>query len=88
MPSVPAQMREHAIVLLQGGMGTTDVARAINYNVLIRCLKHHYRKTGRTSNSSNVCLNTYNDQLLRFTFQIHCIALFSDFMSEFVLCFS
>ncbi|KAL1263038.1 hypothetical protein QQF64_005777 [Cirrhinus molitorella] len=33
MSRVPAHMREHAIVLLQGGMRTADVARAINCNV-------------------------------------------------------
>ena len=36
--------------MLQGGMRTVDVARAINCNVCtVKCLRQHYRETGRTA---------------------------------------
>ena len=36
--------------MLQGGMGTVYVARAINCNVrIVRCIRQRYRETGRTA---------------------------------------
>uniref|UniRef100_A0AAZ3PDI9 Tc1-like transposase DDE domain-containing protein n=1 Tax=Oncorhynchus tshawytscha TaxID=74940 RepID=A0AAZ3PDI9_ONCTS len=50
MPMVPAHLRERALGMLQGGMRTADVARAINCNVsTVRHLRQHYRETGRTT---------------------------------------
>ena len=50
MPRIPAHLRERALGMLQGGMRTADVARAINCNVrLVRCLRQRYRETGRTA---------------------------------------
>ena len=50
MPRVPAHLRERAFGMLQGGMRTADVARAINCNVrTVRCLRQRYRQTGRTA---------------------------------------
>ncbi|KAF4089369.1 hypothetical protein AMELA_G00065560 [Ameiurus melas] len=50
MSKAPAHLREHAIDLLQGGMRTADVSRAINCNVCnIRHLRQCYRETGRTA---------------------------------------
>ena len=50
MPRVPAHLRERALGMLQGGMRTADVARAINCNVrTMRRLRQHYRETGRTA---------------------------------------
>ena len=43
-------VRERALGMLQGGMRTADVTRAINCNVrTVRCLRQHYRETGRTA---------------------------------------
>ena len=48
MHRVPAHLRERASGMLQGGMRTADVARAINCNVrTVRRLRQHYRETGR-----------------------------------------
>ena len=45
-----AHLRERALDMLQGGMRTADVARAINCNVrTVRLLRQHYRETGRTA---------------------------------------
>ena len=44
----PAHLRERALGMLQGGMRTADVARAINCNVRnVRRLRQSYRETGR-----------------------------------------
>ena len=49
MPRVPAHLRERALGMLQGGMRTADVARAINCHVrTVRRLRQRYRETGRT----------------------------------------
>ena len=48
MPRVPAHLCEHALGMLQGGMRTADVARAINCNAM-RHLRQRYRETGRTA---------------------------------------
>jgi hypothetical protein len=50
MPWVPAHLCGRALGMLQGGMRTADVARAINYNVrTVRRLRQRYRETGRTA---------------------------------------
>uniref|UniRef100_A0A8K9V506 Transposase Tc1-like domain-containing protein n=1 Tax=Oncorhynchus mykiss TaxID=8022 RepID=A0A8K9V506_ONCMY len=50
MPWVPAHLREHALGLLQGGMRTANVARAINCKVsTVRCLRQRYREIGWTA---------------------------------------
>ena len=50
MSRVPAHLCEHALGMLQGGMRTADVARAINYNVhTVRRLRQRYRETGRAA---------------------------------------
>jgi transposase len=50
MPRVPAYLCDSALGILQGGMRTVDVARAINCNVCTaRRLKQHYRETGWTA---------------------------------------
>ena len=50
MLRVPAHLRERALGMLQGGMRTADVARAINCNVrTVRRLKQRYRETGWTA---------------------------------------
>uniref|UniRef100_A0AAZ3QG77 Transposase Tc1-like domain-containing protein n=1 Tax=Oncorhynchus tshawytscha TaxID=74940 RepID=A0AAZ3QG77_ONCTS len=50
MPRVPAHLRESALGMLQGGVRTADVAKAINCNVCsMRCLRQRYRETGRTA---------------------------------------
>ena len=50
MPRVPAHLRERALGMLQGGMRTADVARAINRHVrTVRRLRRRYRETGRTA---------------------------------------
>ena len=50
MPRVPAHLCEHALGMLQGGMRTADVARAIKYNVhTVSHLRQCYRETGRTA---------------------------------------
>ena len=50
MPRVPAHLCERALGMLQGGISTADVARAINCNVCtVRGLRQRYRETGRTS---------------------------------------
>ena len=48
MPGVPAHLRERALGMLQGGMRTADVARAINYNVQYGRLRQRNRETGQT----------------------------------------
>ena len=50
MPRVPAHLCERALGMLQGGMRTADVARAINCHVrTVRRLRQNYRETGRTA---------------------------------------
>ena len=50
MPRVPAHLRECALGMLQGGMRTADVARAINcYFRSVRHLRQCYRETGWTA---------------------------------------
>ena len=50
MPRVPAHLHERALGMLQGGMRTADVARAINCNVrTMRRLRQRYRETGQTA---------------------------------------
>ncbi|XP_019944313.2 uncharacterized protein [Paralichthys olivaceus] len=50
MPRVPAHLRERALGMLQGGMRTADLARAINCHVrTVRRLRQRYRETGRTA---------------------------------------
>jgi hypothetical protein len=50
MPRVLAHLHERALGMLQGGMRTEDVARAINCNVrTVGRLRQHYRETGRTA---------------------------------------
>uniref|UniRef100_A0AAZ3SN77 Transposase Tc1-like domain-containing protein n=1 Tax=Oncorhynchus tshawytscha TaxID=74940 RepID=A0AAZ3SN77_ONCTS len=52
MPSVPTHLRERALGMLQGGMRTAAVARAINCNVrTVRRLRQRYRETGWTADS-------------------------------------
>uniref|UniRef100_A0A674E0K0 Tc1-like transposase DDE domain-containing protein n=1 Tax=Salmo trutta TaxID=8032 RepID=A0A674E0K0_SALTR len=62
MPRVPAHLRERALGMLQGGMRTADVARAINCNVrTVRHLRQCYRETGRTADrphSGRPCVTT------------------------------
>ena len=62
MPRVPAHLRKHALGMLQGGMRTVDVARAINCNVrTMRHLRQLYRETGRTADrprSGRPCVTT------------------------------
>ena len=46
---VPVYLCERALGMLQGGMRTADVARAINCGVrTVRCLRQRNRETGRT----------------------------------------
>ena len=46
---MPANLRECALGMLQGGLRTADLARAINCNVsTVRHLRQHYRETGWT----------------------------------------
>ena len=50
MPRVPAHLCERALGMLQEGMRTADVARAMNCNVrTVRRLGQGYRETGRTT---------------------------------------
>uniref|UniRef100_A0A8K9XXR5 Tc1-like transposase DDE domain-containing protein n=1 Tax=Oncorhynchus mykiss TaxID=8022 RepID=A0A8K9XXR5_ONCMY len=50
MPRVPAHLHERAFGMLQGGMRTADVARAINCHVCtVRRLRQRYREMGRTA---------------------------------------
>uniref|UniRef100_A0A8C7CH37 trypsin n=1 Tax=Oncorhynchus kisutch TaxID=8019 RepID=A0A8C7CH37_ONCKI len=50
MPRVPAHLREDTLGMLQGGMRTADVARAINGNAhTVRRLKQCYRERGQTA---------------------------------------
>jgi transposase len=60
MPMVPAHLHERALSMLQGGMRTADVARAINRNVrTVR--RQRYRETGWTADrphSGRPCVTT------------------------------
>ena len=50
MPRITAHLHELDVGMLQGGMRTTDVARAINCNVCtVRRLRQLYRETGWTA---------------------------------------
>jgi transposase len=50
MPRVPAHLCVRALGMLQGGMRTADVTRAINCNVrTVRRLRQRYRETGLTA---------------------------------------
>uniref|UniRef100_A0AAZ3PZW0 Transposase Tc1-like domain-containing protein n=1 Tax=Oncorhynchus tshawytscha TaxID=74940 RepID=A0AAZ3PZW0_ONCTS len=56
MPRIPAHLHERALGMLQGGMRTTDVARARNYNVrTVRRLRQRYRETGWTADRPRSC---------------------------------
>jgi transposase len=59
VPRVPAHLHEHALGMLQGGMRTPDVARAINCNAhTVRCPRQRYREIGWTADhpcSSRPC---------------------------------
>jgi hypothetical protein len=59
MPRVLAHLRERAFGMLQGGMRTADVARAINCNVrTVRRLRQSYRETGKTARSGRPRVTT------------------------------
>ena len=68
--SVPAHLRERALGMLQGGMKTTDVARAINCNVrTVRRLRprvEHLHRIG-TSEHHTCGTGTGWQQQLRHT---------------------
>ena len=50
MPRVPVHLLEHTLGMLQGGMRTADVTRAINCNVrTVRRLRQRNRETGWTA---------------------------------------
>ena len=50
MPRVPAHLRKCVLGMLQEGMRTADVARAIICNDrTVRCLRQRYRETGQTA---------------------------------------
>ena len=50
MPRVPTHLHERALGMLQRGMRTADLARAINCNVrTVKRLRQLYRETGRTA---------------------------------------
>ena len=50
MSKVSSHLREHALDMLQGGMRTADVARAMNCNVVtVRRLRQRYRQTEWTA---------------------------------------
>ena len=50
MPRVPVHLWERALGMLQGGMRTVDVARAIHCNVrTVRSLRQRYRETRWTA---------------------------------------
>ena len=52
MLRVPAHLRERALGMLQGGMRSADVARAIHCNVrTVRHRRQRYRETGWTADS-------------------------------------
>uniref|UniRef100_A0AAZ3SCD2 Transposase Tc1-like domain-containing protein n=1 Tax=Oncorhynchus tshawytscha TaxID=74940 RepID=A0AAZ3SCD2_ONCTS len=52
MTRVPAHLRERALGMLQGGMRTADMARAINcYVRTVRRKKQRYRETRWTADS-------------------------------------
>ena len=70
MPRVPANLCERALGMLQGGMRTADLARAVNCNVrTVRRLRQCYRETGRTADrprSGRPCVTTpAQDQYIR-----------------------
>ena len=70
MPSIPAHLHECALGMLQGGMRTADVARAINCNVrTVRSLRQHYRETGKTADPprSGSPLVTTQDRYLQMS---------------------
>ncbi|XP_070973394.1 uncharacterized protein [Oncorhynchus clarkii lewisi] len=59
MPRVPAHLRECALGMLQGGMRTADVSRAIKCNVrTVRRLRQRYRETGRTTDCGRTHVTT------------------------------
>jgi hypothetical protein len=62
MPRVPVHMHALALGMLQGGLRTVDVARAINCTVCtVRHLRQSYRETGRTADchhSGRLCLTS------------------------------
>jgi hypothetical protein len=68
MPWVPTHLCERALGILQGAMGTADVARALNCHIrTVRHLKQCYRETGRTAHrpcsgrptpAQDRCINT------------------------------
>ena len=61
MPRVPAHLCERSLGMLQGGMRTADVARAINCNVrTVKRLGQRYRETGRTADRPQWQATCYN----------------------------
>uniref|UniRef100_A0A8K9XW23 Transposase Tc1-like domain-containing protein n=1 Tax=Oncorhynchus mykiss TaxID=8022 RepID=A0A8K9XW23_ONCMY len=62
MPRVPAHLHECALGMLQGGMRTADVARAINCNVrTVSRQREHYMEVGQTADrprSGRTCVTT------------------------------
>uniref|UniRef100_A0AAZ3SNJ1 Transposase Tc1-like domain-containing protein n=1 Tax=Oncorhynchus tshawytscha TaxID=74940 RepID=A0AAZ3SNJ1_ONCTS len=62
MPRVPAHLCEYALGMLQGGMRTADVTRAINCNVrTVRRVRQRYRETARIADrprSGRPCVTT------------------------------
>ena len=68
MPRVPAHLRERVLDMLQEGMRTADVARAINCNVItVKRLRQRYRETGRTadcSRSGRLCVTPVQDRYI------------------------
>ena len=70
MPKVPTHLCERALAMLQGGVMTEDVARAINCNVrTVRRLRQRYNETGRAADrprSGSPCETTpVQDQYIR-----------------------
>ena len=62
MPRVP----ERALGMLQGGMRTADVARAINCNVrTVRPLRQSYRETGQTADHHRSGTTPAQDRYIR-----------------------
>ena len=62
MRRVPAHLHEHALGMLQGGMRTADVVRAINCNVrTVRCLRRDRQRDRTDSWSSSQWQTTCNN---------------------------
>ena len=66
MPRVPAHLHERALGMLQGGMRTADLARAINCNIhTVRCLRQRYRETGRKTDCPRSGRTPAQDRYIR-----------------------